>query len=106
MLRRASCARPARPVPARARAVAPRRHYSDSKASAAPPPPPAGPEVLFQTISNGSTHAQVVTLNRPKALNALNLNMIRLMYPNYRVRHSISRRRDTAPCAFSLSRAV
>ena len=34
-------------------------------------------EVLFETNRNCGT----ITLNRPKALNALNLNMIRMMHP-------------------------
>uniref|UniRef100_A0A8C9VLA5 3-hydroxyisobutyryl-CoA hydrolase n=1 Tax=Scleropages formosus TaxID=113540 RepID=A0A8C9VLA5_SCLFO len=37
----------------------------------------AGPEVVFERIRN----AGVITLNRPKALNALNLSMIRHIYP-------------------------
>uniref|UniRef100_A0A3P9A176 3-hydroxyisobutyryl-CoA hydrolase n=1 Tax=Esox lucius TaxID=8010 RepID=A0A3P9A176_ESOLU len=37
----------------------------------------AGTEVLLEKVGN----AGVITLNRPKALNALNVNMIRLMYP-------------------------
>nr|XP_046218700.1 3-hydroxyisobutyryl-CoA hydrolase, mitochondrial-like [Oncorhynchus gorbuscha] len=37
----------------------------------------AGAEVLVEKVGN----AGVITLNRPKALNALNMNMIRLMYP-------------------------
>uniref|UniRef100_A0A8C9SJE0 3-hydroxyisobutyryl-CoA hydrolase n=1 Tax=Scleropages formosus TaxID=113540 RepID=A0A8C9SJE0_SCLFO len=36
-----------------------------------------GPEVVFERIRN----AGVITLNRPKALNALNLSMIRHIYP-------------------------
>ncbi|KAJ3592614.1 hypothetical protein NHX12_007741 [Muraenolepis orangiensis] len=35
------------------------------------------PEVLLEKVG----HAGVITLNRPKALNALNLSMIRLLYP-------------------------
>ena len=31
----------------------------------------------------------VITLNRPKALNALNLNMIRQIYPVLQVRHKL-----------------
>ena len=34
-------------------------------------------EVIFETKNNCGT----ITLNRPKALNALNLNMIRMMHP-------------------------
>merc|ERR1712142_838391 len=34
-------------------------------------------EVLFETRANSG----VITLNRPRALNALNLNMIRTMHP-------------------------
>ena len=34
-------------------------------------------EVLFETNKNCGT----ITLNRPKALNALNLNMIRMIHP-------------------------
>ncbi|XP_071212084.1 3-hydroxyisobutyryl-CoA hydrolase, mitochondrial isoform X1 [Salvelinus alpinus] len=37
----------------------------------------AGAEILVEKVGN----AGVITLNRPKALNALNMNMIRLMYP-------------------------
>uniref|UniRef100_A0A9J8AXN4 3-hydroxyisobutyryl-CoA hydrolase n=1 Tax=Cyprinus carpio carpio TaxID=630221 RepID=A0A9J8AXN4_CYPCA len=37
----------------------------------------AGSEVLFEKVGN----AGVITLNRPKALNALNLTMIRHIYP-------------------------
>uniref|UniRef100_A0AAY4EHQ6 3-hydroxyisobutyryl-CoA hydrolase n=1 Tax=Denticeps clupeoides TaxID=299321 RepID=A0AAY4EHQ6_9TELE len=37
----------------------------------------AGPEVLLERVGN----AGVITLNRPKVLNALTLNMIRLIYP-------------------------
>uniref|UniRef100_A0A671T8W9 3-hydroxyisobutyryl-CoA hydrolase n=1 Tax=Sinocyclocheilus anshuiensis TaxID=1608454 RepID=A0A671T8W9_9TELE len=37
----------------------------------------AGSEVLFENVGN----AGVITLNRPKALNALNLTMIRHIYP-------------------------
>ncbi|XP_072541102.1 3-hydroxyisobutyryl-CoA hydrolase, mitochondrial [Salminus brasiliensis] len=37
----------------------------------------AGAEVLFERVGN----AGVITLNRPKALNALNLTMIRQIYP-------------------------
>ncbi|XP_059356416.1 3-hydroxyisobutyryl-CoA hydrolase, mitochondrial-like isoform X2 [Carassius carassius] len=37
----------------------------------------AGSEVLFEKVGN----AGVITLNRPKALNALNLTMIRHLYP-------------------------
>ncbi|XP_056145679.1 3-hydroxyisobutyryl-CoA hydrolase, mitochondrial [Lampris incognitus] len=37
----------------------------------------AGPEVLLEQVGN----AGVITLNRPKALNALNLSMIRHIYP-------------------------
>ncbi|KAL2081522.1 hypothetical protein ACEWY4_023375 [Coilia grayii] len=37
----------------------------------------AGPEVLLERVGN----AGVITLNRPKALNALNLTMIRHIYP-------------------------
>lgn len=37
----------------------------------------ASPEVLFERVGN----AGVIILNRPKALNALTLNMIRLIYP-------------------------
>lgn len=37
-------------------------------------------EVLFETKGNKG----VITLNRPKALNALNLNMIRMIYPQLR----------------------
>ena len=58
-----------------------RRCYSDKAASAA-----SAPEVLINSVNNGKTTAHVVTLNRPKALNALNMNMIRIMYPQYRVR--------------------
>ncbi|KAL0964018.1 hypothetical protein UPYG_G00316570 [Umbra pygmaea] len=36
-----------------------------------------GAEVLLEKVGN----AGVITLNRPKALNALNINMIRLIYP-------------------------
>jgi len=39
----------------------------------------AGSEVLVQPLGSG----QEVVLNRPKALNALNLNMIHLMRPHY-----------------------
>lgn len=34
-------------------------------------------EVLFETKGDKG----IITLNRPKALNALNLNMVRLIYP-------------------------
>lgn len=102
MLRHAPRTRPTRSGAARSPSVAPRRHYSDKPAP--PPAQPAGPDVLFQTVSNGATHAQVVTLNRPKALNALNLNMIRMMYPNYRVREP--RRMDALLPSLSLTRAV
>ncbi|KAK6310184.1 hypothetical protein J4Q44_G00200650 [Coregonus suidteri] len=37
----------------------------------------AGAEILVEKVGN----AGVITLNRPKALNALNMNMIRLIYP-------------------------
>ncbi len=37
----------------------------------------ADPEILFERRG----HAGVITLNRPKALNALTLNMVRLMHP-------------------------
>lgn len=37
-------------------------------------------EVLFETKGSKG----VITLNRPKALNALNLNMIRVIYPQLR----------------------
>ncbi|XP_062313420.1 3-hydroxyisobutyryl-CoA hydrolase, mitochondrial [Osmerus eperlanus] len=37
----------------------------------------AGPEVLIERVGS----AGVITLNRPKALNALNLSMIRMIYP-------------------------
>jgi enoyl-CoA hydratase/carnithine racemase len=37
-------------------------------------------EVLFEPHG----HAEVVTLNKPASLNALNMTMIRLMYPAYR----------------------
>ena len=62
----------------------PRRCNSDK--SSAPPSAAPAADVLFQGVSNGKSFAQIVTLNRPKALNALNLNMIRAMYPKYRVR--------------------
>jgi len=42
----------------------------------------AGTEVLFEKVGN----AGVITLNRPKALNALNLTMIRHIYPQLKVR--------------------
>lgn len=41
----------------------------------------AGSEVLFEKRGN----AGVITLNRPKALNALNLTMIRHIYPQLKV---------------------
>lgn len=41
----------------------------------------AEPEVLFETVGNKG----VITLNRPKALNALNLNMIRMITPKLTV---------------------
>ena len=41
----------------------------------------AGAEILVEKVGN----AGVITLNRPKALNALNMNMIRLMYPQLKV---------------------
>ncbi|XP_046902744.1 3-hydroxyisobutyryl-CoA hydrolase, mitochondrial isoform X2 [Hypomesus transpacificus] len=37
----------------------------------------AGPEVLIERVGT----AGIITLNRPKALNALNLSMIRMIYP-------------------------
>ncbi|GAA6090760.1 3-hydroxyisobutyryl-CoA hydrolase, mitochondrial [Tachysurus ichikawai] len=37
----------------------------------------ASPEVVLEKVGNSG----VITLNRPKALNALNLSMIRLLYP-------------------------
>jgi len=40
-----------------------------------------GPEVLLDKVGR----AGVITLNRPKALNALNLPMIRLLYPQLKV---------------------
>jgi enoyl-CoA hydratase/carnithine racemase len=39
-------------------------------------------EVLVQPLGKG----QEVVLNRPKALNALNLNMVHLLRPHYTVR--------------------
>lgn len=39
-------------------------------------------EVLFERVGK----AGVITLNRPKALNALTLNMIRHIYPQLKVR--------------------
>lgn len=42
----------------------------------------AGSEVLFEKVGN----AGVITLNRPKALNALTLTMIRHIYPQLKVR--------------------
>lgn len=41
----------------------------------------AGSEVLLEKVGN----AGVITLNRPKALNALNLPMIRHIYPQLKV---------------------
>jgi enoyl-CoA hydratase/carnithine racemase len=38
-------------------------------------------EVLFETKGT----SVIVTLNRPKALNALNISMIRAMTPRYKV---------------------
>lgn len=51
-----------------------RRHYSTSAA--------AEPEVLIKQNIDG-TNTTVLELNRPKALNALNLNMVQLMTPSY-----------------------
>ena len=41
----------------------------------------SAPEVLLEKVGR----AGVITLNRPKALNALNLTMTRLLYPQLKV---------------------
>ena len=41
----------------------------------------SAPEVLLEKVGR----AGVITLNRPKALNALNLTMTRLIYPQLKV---------------------
>ena len=45
-------------------------------------------QVLFETVLSPSCHSNycLITMNRPKALNSLNYNMIQLMTPKLRVR--------------------
>jgi hypothetical protein len=46
----------------------------------------SAPEVLLEKVGR----AGVITLNRPKAMNALNLTMTRLLYPQLKVYRSQS----------------
>jgi hypothetical protein len=57
--------------------------FSESRFSTSPPPPvqTADAEVLVDRLKG----KKILTLNRPKALNALNLSMVRKLYAELEV---------------------
>lgn len=55
-----------------------------TQASTPPVPQPAEPPVLFEEVAAGAFRIGVATLNRPRQLNALNLEMCQLMLDRFR----------------------